>query len=85
MKGFQVPEASSYSTVQAVWKDFLALAQEMRAASEDRTYTDVERKKYTGMLNRLTSTGLVTDLATMRDVLHSRLIWTAEAPVSKLG
>lgn len=62
--------ASSYSKVQAVWKDFPALAQQMRAASEDRTYTDAERKKYTGMLNRLTSTGFVTDLATMRDVLQ---------------
>uniref|UniRef100_A0A6Q2YYZ8 DUF4371 domain-containing protein n=1 Tax=Esox lucius TaxID=8010 RepID=A0A6Q2YYZ8_ESOLU len=51
--------ASSYSTVKAVWKDFPALAQQMRA-----------RKKYTGMLNRLTSTGFVTDLATMRDVLQ---------------
>ncbi|XP_034149789.1 E3 SUMO-protein ligase KIAA1586-like [Esox lucius] len=62
--------ASSYSTVKAVWKDFPALAQQMRAASEDRTYTDAERKKYTGMLNRLTSTGFVTDLAIMRDVLQ---------------
>ncbi|KAK9976954.1 hypothetical protein ABG768_018775 [Culter alburnus] len=62
--------ASSYSTVQAVWKDFPALAQQMRAASEDRMYTDAEQKKYTGMLNRLTSTGFVTDLATMRYVLQ---------------
>lgn len=62
--------ASSYSAVQAVWKDFPTLAQQMRAASEDRTYTDPERKKYTGMLNRLTRTGFVTDLATMRDVLQ---------------
>ena len=51
-------------------KDFPVLAHRFKSASEDVSRSDVEKAKYTGLLKHLTSTGLVADLATMKDVLR---------------
>ncbi|XP_059386262.1 E3 SUMO-protein ligase KIAA1586-like isoform X2 [Carassius carassius] len=62
--------ASSFVTLQAVWRDFPALVAQMKKGAEDGSRSDVERKKFSGLLNRLTCTGFVNDLATIKDVLR---------------
>ncbi len=60
--------ASSFVTVQAVWRDYPALVAQMKKAAEDESRSDGEREKCNGLLNRLTCTGFVKDLATIKDV-----------------
>ncbi len=55
-------------TVQAVWRDYPALVAQMKKAAEDESRSDGEREKCNGLLNRLTCTGFVKDLATIKDV-----------------
>ncbi|KAJ4926412.1 hypothetical protein JOQ06_008586 [Pogonophryne albipinna] len=62
--------SSSYNTVKAVLKDFPVLAHHFKYASEDGSRSGAEKAKYTGLLKHLTSTGFLTDLATMKDVLR---------------
>ncbi|KAK0133231.1 E3 SUMO-protein ligase KIAA1586 [Merluccius polli] len=62
--------SSSFRTVKAVLKDFPVLARHFRIATEDNSYTGADRAKYAGLLKHLTSTGFVSDLAVMKDVLR---------------
>ncbi len=62
--------ASSFVTVQAVWRDYPALVAQMKKAAEDESRSDGKIKKCNGLLNRLTCTGFVKDLATIKDVLR---------------
>lgn len=62
--------ASSFRTIKAVLKDFPVLARHFATASEDATCSGAERSKYTGLLKHLTSTGFLSDLAVMKDVLR---------------
>lgn len=61
--------ASSYRTVKAVWLSFPALAHHFKVASEDNLRDGVERKKYEGLLARLSSVEFISDLGLMYDVL----------------
>ncbi|XP_052446063.1 E3 SUMO-protein ligase KIAA1586-like [Carassius gibelio] len=62
--------ASSFVTLQAVRRDFPALVAQMKKGAEDGSRSDIERKKFSGLLNRLTCIGFVNDLATIKDVLR---------------
>jgi len=63
--------ASSFQTVKAVWKDYLALARQFKTATDDTSSrSDTERQKFRGLHKLLTSTGFLADLATMKDVLR---------------
>lgn len=62
--------SSSYNTVKAVLKDFPVLAHHFKSASEDGSRSGAEKAKYAGLHKHLTSTGFLTDLATMKDVLR---------------
>ncbi|XP_063053987.1 uncharacterized protein LOC134448159 [Engraulis encrasicolus] len=62
--------ASSYHTVKAVLKDFPVLARHFSSASDDDAYNANERNKFAGLLKHLTSTGFLSDLAVMKDVLR---------------
>ncbi len=56
-------------TIQAVWRDYPALVAQMKKAAEDESRSD-GKKKINRLLNRLTCTGFVKDLATIKDVLR---------------
>ncbi|KAL2096749.1 hypothetical protein ACEWY4_005956 [Coilia grayii] len=62
--------ASSFNTIKAVLKDFPVLARHFTIASEDDTCSGAERNKYAGLLKHLTSTGFLSDLAVMKDILR---------------
>ncbi|KAF3859148.1 hypothetical protein F7725_021547 [Dissostichus mawsoni] len=62
--------SSSFNTVKAVLKDFPVLAHHFQSASEDGSRSGAEKAKYTGLHKHLTSTGFLSDLATMKDVLR---------------
>lgn len=58
--------ASSFVTVQAIWRYYPDLVAQMKKAAEDESRSDGEIKKCNGLLNRLTCTGFVKDLATIK-------------------
>ena len=59
--------ASSERSVGAVWKSFPVLAKHFRRASTDETRTAADRRKYSGLLERLTSSEFVKNLAITYD------------------
>lgn len=62
--------ASSFRAVKAVWHDFAALSQHFQTASEDQSRNGKDRSKYVGLKRHMETTGFVTDLANMKDVLR---------------
>ncbi len=58
--------ANSFVAVQAVWRDYPALVAQMKKAAEDESRSDGEIKEFNGLLNRLTCTGFVKGLATIK-------------------
>jgi len=56
--------------VKAVWHDFTALSQHFNDASADQSRSSKDRAKYLGLLKHMQTTGFVTDLANMKDVLR---------------
>ena len=62
--------ASSFRAVKAVWHDFAALGQHLHDASADQSRSSKDRAKYLGLLKHIETTGFVTDLANMKDVLR---------------
>ena len=61
--------ASSFRAVKAVWHDFAAPSQHFNDASADQSCSSKDRAKYLGFVNHMQTTGFVTDLANMKDVL----------------
>ena len=62
--------SSSFRAVKAVWHDFAALSQHFQDASADQSRSSKDRDKYLGLMKHMQTTGFVTDLANMKDVLQ---------------
>ena len=62
--------ASSFRTVKAVWHSFAELSQHFHTTSEDQSCSNKKQSKYIGLIKHLKKTGLLTDLANVKDVLR---------------